>query len=183
MRLTMHRVVLATASSLMLLATVGCATRRADTVAPEAGSPAYDQIDIFVRNWPDDIVEFALVRKNGMTTVTLVRPAYDRQPRIVVDSVGPMIAYAPMVASLLDSFDLWAMNAPNAAGAACTTVAGQRNCVITTRDYSLVMQVKRGGKIRVQRYTGLAIRPRSPKARALGDFLLAWARQRETQAP
>ena len=82
---------------------------------------------------------------------------------------------------MLDSFDIWAMNAPDAPGAACRTVNGQRSCAITWEDYSLVMRVESGGTARVQRYTGLERSTGNPSARALADFVLAWARERENE--
>ena len=84
-----------------------------------------------------------------------------------------------MVVQMLNSFDIWALNAPDAPGAACRTVLGQRSCNITFNDYSLVMQVQRGREVRVQRYTGLEKRTSNQSARALGDFVFAWARKRD----
>lgn len=82
-----------------------------------------------------------------------------------------------------DSFDVWAMNAPNAPGAACRTVDGQRSCAITWEDYSVVMRVESGGDVRVQRYTGLEKSTGTPSVRALGDFVLAWASKLEGSGP
>ena len=84
-----------------------------------------------------------------------------------------------MVERMLSSFDIWALNAPDAPGAACRTVLGQRSCSITFNDYSLVMQVQRGREVRVQRYTRLEKSTSNRSARALGDFVFAWARMRE----
>jgi len=84
-----------------------------------------------------------------------------------------------MVVRLLNSFDIWALNAPDAPGAACRTVLGERSCSITFNDYSLVMRVQRGREVRVQRYTGLEKSTSNRSARALGDFVFEWARQRE----
>jgi len=84
-----------------------------------------------------------------------------------------------MAVRMLDAFDLWALNAPDAPGAACRTILGERSCSITFNDYSLVMQVQRGREVRVQRYTGLEKRNSNHSARALGDFIFAWARTRE----
>ena len=137
---------------------------------------------LYARNWPVEEVELALVRDTGGSTVTLFRPARDGNPRIVLDSVGPSSADAEEVRVMLDSFDVWELNAPNAPGAACRTVDGQRSCAITSNDYSLVMQVERGWDVRVQRYTGLESSMGSRQARALGDYVLAWARRREAGA-
>lgn len=82
-----------------------------------------------------------------------------------------------MVVRMLASFDIWALNAPDAPGAACKTVRGQRSCSITFNDYSLVMRVQRGRQVRVQRYTGLENSTSNQSARALGDFVFAWARR------
>ena len=84
-----------------------------------------------------------------------------------------------MVERMLRSFDIWALNAPDAPGAACRTVLGQRSCAITFNDYSLVMQVQRGREVRVQRYTGLEKSTSNRSARELADFIFAWARMRE----
>lgn len=83
-----------------------------------------------------------------------------------------------MVVQMLNAFDLWALNAPDAPGAACRTVLGQRSCSITFIDYSLVMQVQSGRDVRVQRYTRLEKSTANQSARALGDFVFAWARKR-----
>ncbi len=163
---------------------VGCANGAAPSTRPAAqvgalASPSITRFDIFVRNGPNDVVELALTRKAGRSTVTLVRPAYEGRPRVVLDSSGPSERDAERVVAMLDSFDIWAMNAPNAAGAACRPVGGRRNCIITFRDYSIVMLVRRGNRERAQRYTGLDTRSPNRRARALGDFILTWARERE----
>jgi hypothetical protein len=111
--------------------------------------------------------------------VTLARPAREN-PRVLLDSVGPAPLDAEMVRAMLDSFDVWAMNAPDAPGAACKTVLRIRRCYPTFKDYSLVMRVESGGEIRVQRYTGLQKNTSNRSARALGDFVLAWARQAQS---
>lgn len=59
------------------------------------------------------------------------------------------------------------------------TVRGGRTCSITVNDYSLVMRVQRGRDVRVQRYTGLEHSTGNPTARALADFVFAWARARQ----
>jgi hypothetical protein len=142
-------------------------------------SPPIDRLFVYARTWPTEEVELALIRDAGESTVTLFRPARDGRPRIVLDSVGPGPEDVEEVGAMLDSFDVWAMNAPNAPGAACRTVNGQRSCAITFNDYSLVMRVESGGEVRVQRYTHLELSTASPSARALADLVLAWARKRE----
>jgi hypothetical protein len=143
-------------------------------------SPPIDRLFIFVRKWPTEDVQLTLIRDAGESTVTLFRQARDGRPRIVLDSIGPAREDADMVVAMLASFDIWAMNAPNAAGAACRTVYGERYCAATIEDYSLVMRVESGDEVRVQRYTQLEKRTSSRSARALGDFVLEWARKRET---
>ena len=83
-----------------------------------------------------------------------------------------------MVVRMLNAFDIWALNAPDAPGAACRTVMGERSCSITFNDYSLVMRVQSGQEVRVQRYTGLEKSKSNQSARALGDFVFEWARNR-----
>lgn len=170
---------------LVAACTLGCAGGTAPNAVPASrpASGSIDRFDIFVRNWPDDVAELALSRKDGRTTVTLARPGYEGRRRVLLDSIGPSEQHAPKVAAMLDSFDIWAMNAPNASGAACQTAAGRRNCVITHQDYSIVMLVRRGNRERVQRYTGLDTRTGNRRARALGDFILSWAREREGRPP
>ena len=101
----------------------------------------------------------------------------------MLDSAGPGQKVPDEVVALLDSFDLWAMNAPNAPGAACMTLDEQRICNRTVNDYSLAMKVQSGTEVRVQRYTGLDKSTAHPAARALGDFVLGWARKREARGP
>ena len=124
----------------------------------------------------------AVIRDAGESTVVLFRQARDGQPRIVLDSIGPgpKEQEPEEVREMLASFDVWALNAPNAPGAACRTVNGERSCAITWNDYSLVMRVESGGQVRVQRYTGLEKSTGHASARALADFVLAWARERES---
>lgn len=141
---------------------------------------------LFVRNAAREAVELTLTRDARGNTVTLVRPDYDgrrrpwRRSGRVLDSIGPDEQDTDnMAVRMLNSFDIWALNAPDAPGAACRTVIGQRSCSITFNDYSLVMRVQRGREVRVQRYTGLEKSTSNPSARALGDFVFAWARKRE----
>jgi hypothetical protein len=77
---------------------------------------------------------------------------------------------------------VWAMADPDAPGAACRTYQGQWTCSPTVNDYSLVMRVIIGGVTRNQRYTRLNESASNQRARALGDFVLAWARKREGTA-
>ena len=144
-------------------------------------SPPIDRLFIFARNWPDDYVELSLIRDAGGSTLVLFRPYREGHPRTVIDSIGPGATEPEEVHTMLASFDIWAMKAPDAPGAACRTVNGQRSCAISWEDYSLVMRVESGGKVRVQRYTGLEKSTGNPSARALADFVLAWARERENE--
>jgi hypothetical protein len=144
-----------------------------------APSPRIDRFLLFTRNWPTEEVEFALTRNAGQSTLVLYRPAREGKPRIVLDSVGPRPEDTEEVREMLASFDVWALNAPNAPGAACRTTNGQRSCHPTINDYSLVMQVESGGEVRVQRYTHLELGTAVPSARGLADFMLAWARKRD----
>ena len=166
---------------------VGC-SGRADTnaltpsTARATGTRSFDVLLIFVRDWEaGEDVELGLIRdrRTGRSTITLIREERVGRPRIVLDSIASGEKGADAVLAKLDSFDIWAMNAPNAPGAACRTVNGQRRCAITAQDYSLVMQVERGRRVRVQRYTHLERLASSRQVRALGDFILTWARERE----
>ena len=169
-------------SLLIVAASCIACTRRADpNVVPASPmgafvSPSIERLDLYVRNWPDEFVELTLVRRAGQSTVTLFRPAHDGRPRFVFDSIGPGPKDAEMVVALLDSFDVWSMAAPDAPGGACRTKGKGRNCAATTKDYTVVMGVKIGGEYRAQRYTQLEKRT-ALSARALGDFILEWARQ------
>ena len=144
-------------------------------------SPPIDRLFLFARNWPTEEVELFVFREGGQSTIVLFRPAREGQPRVVLDSIGPAPEEPEEVGEMLASFDIWALNAPNAPGAACTTVNGERFCDITWNDYSLVMRVESGSHVRVQRYTGLEKSTGHPSARALGDFVLAWARERQNE--
>ena len=163
---------------------IGCTNRaqpNALSAAPAEAlvAPPIDRLDLFVRNAARDAVELTMTRDAGERTVTLVRPAYDGRRRVVLDSIGPAEQDTELVLPTLDSFDVWALNAPDAPGAACKTVMGQRSCSITFNDYSLVMRVQSGREVRVQRYTGLEKSTANRSARALADFVFAWARKRE----
>ena len=156
---------------------IGCSD---DAPTSPAVSPPIDVFLLYTRNWPTEEVELEVVRDAGETRVTLFRPARDAQPRVVLhESIGPGPEEPEKVREMLESFDVWALNAPNAAGAACSTKNGQRICNPTFNDYSLVMQVQSGGRVRVQRYTHLELSTAVPSARGLADFVLAWARELE----
>ena len=161
---------------------VGCANRATPTALPASApsvSPPIDRLFIYVRNWPTEEVELVLVRRPGNSTLTMYRPARDKRPPIMLESIGPGQPEPEMVSAMLASFDIWAMNDPDAPGAACWTVMGERSCHPTFKDYSLVMRVESGPEVRVQRYTRLEKSTSSRSARALGDFVLEWARKRE----
>ena len=160
---------------------IGCTHRVKPAAAPDAAvvAPAIDRLDLFVRNAAREAVELTLTRDARGSTVTLGRPAYDGRPAVVLDAIGPGEPDADMVVRLLNSFDFWALNAPDAPGAACRTVMRQRSCSITFKDYSLVMRVQSGREVRVQRYTRLEKSTSNRSARALGDFVFEWARKRE----
>jgi hypothetical protein len=161
----------------MLPLCVGCTDSTSPARAPE--SPPIDRLFIFVRDWPTDYVELSLIRDAAGSTLVLFRPPAEGQPRVVIDSIGPGATEPAEIGMMLDSFDIWALNADDAPGAACRTVNGQRSCAITWNDYSLVMRVESGDEVRVQRYTGLEEWSTSSPPRALGDFILAWVRRLE----
>ena len=162
---------------------LGCSTAEPLSPDPQIPDPPIHRFLLYARNWPTEEVELALVREIGGSTVTLFRPARDGRPRVVLDSIGPSPTDVEEVRAMLDSFDIWALNEPNAPGAACRTVDGQRSCAITWNDYSVVMQVERGWDVRVQRYTHLELGTSSASVRALGNYVLEWARRREGSAP
>ena len=142
-------------------------------------SPPIDRLLIFVRNWPTDYVELALTRDAAGVTLVLFHPPGDGQPRVVIDSIGPGATEPEEIRDLLATFDVWALNAPFAPGAACKGEDEDRVCAITWNDYSVVMLVESGDEVRVQRYTRLDSSNASSPARALGDFVLAWTRRLE----
>ena len=156
---------------------IGCSDKPTEPTV----SPPIDRFYLFTRNWPTEEVELSLIRENGKSTAVLFIPERADHPRIVLDSIGPSETEPVEITEMLGTFDVWALNAPNAPGAACRTVNGQRSCNITFEDYSLVMQVESGNQVRVQRYTHLEARPTSDPARALADYALAWARSRQVQ--
>ena len=158
---------------------IGCTNRAKPAVAPESAealvAPPIDRVDLFVRNAAREFVELTATRHARGSTVTWSVQRYDGRLR----PIGPPVQDTDMVERMLSSFDIWALNAPDAPGAACRTVMGERSCAITFNDYSLVMRVQSGRKVRVQRYTGLEKSTSNRSARALGDFVFAWARERE----
>jgi hypothetical protein len=166
----------AAGAALALACCIGC-TNRAKLNAPAAAIveasvvPSIDRVDLFVRNAAREAVQLTLTRDTRDSTVAwYVLRSDGRQPPI-----GRGEQDTDMVVRMLNSFDIWALNAPDAPGAACRTVLGQRSCSITFNDYSLVMRVQRGREVRVQRYTGLEKSTSSRSARALGDFVFEWA--------
>ena len=164
---------------LVVVGVIGCAPLPPGPPAPASGPPRIDRLFIFVRDWPTYDVELQLVRRAGKSTVTLFRQARNGRPRIVLDTIGPRATDVDEIRAMLDSFDVWALNAPNAPGAACSTVKRQRSCRATHDDYSIVMRVEAGREVRVQRYTNLKASTSNETARALGDFVLAWAWKRD----
>lgn len=159
----------------------GCIGCGDDPPTSPAKSPPIDRLFIYARNSSPDVkkeeVELALTREAGRSTLVMFIPARPEHPRIVLDSIGPIPEEPERVRAMLASFDVWALNAPNAPGAACFTVNGQRSCNITFEDYSLVMRVESGSQVRVQRYTGLEKSTGNATARGLADYVLAWARE------
>ena len=157
---------------------IGCGN---DAPTSPAKSPPIDRLFIYARNSSPDVskeeVELILTRESGQSTLVMFIPARPEHPRIVLDSIGPVPDEPEKVRAMLKSFDVWALNAPNAPGAACSTVNGQRSCNITFEDYSLVMRVESGSEVRVQRYTHLELSSAVPAARGLADYVLAWARE------
>jgi hypothetical protein len=166
--------------SLALASCIGCTHRAKPNALPATPAEAFvaapiDRLDLFVRNAARQAVELTLTRDTRGSAVTWYVQRYDGRQR----PIGSAEEDTEMVVLMLNSFDIWALNAPDAPGAACKTVRGRRTCAITFNDYSLVMRVQRGGEVRVQRYTGLEKRMSNQAARALGDFVFAWARKRE----
>ena len=141
-------------------------------------SPQLDSMIIVVLNRPVETVRLTVVRHGGASITTLTRMPGQGRPGELLDSIGPVRGDPEMVRELHRRFDIWAMNEANAPGASCTTVAGQRNCVVVDDDYSVVMMVRSGPQVRVQRYIDLHSSASSRQARALGDFILAWAHER-----
>ena len=159
---------------------VGCTNRAKPNALPAAPAeasvaPPIDRVDLFVRNAAREAVELSLTRDTRGSTVTWYVQRFDGRRR----PIGPAEQDTDTAVLMLNTFDIWALNAPDAPGAACRTVLGQRSCSITFNDYSLVMRVQRGREERVQRYTGLEKSTSNRSARALGDFVFAWAQKRQ----
>lgn len=148
--------------------------------SPERAVPAaeIDRLLVFVRNWPDEYVEIDFTRSARGNTLVMYRPAQPGVPRILLDSIGPQPDDPKEIVELLQTFDVWAMADSNAVGAACNTKRGGWICNPTFNDYSLVMAVTRRGVSRSQRYTRLGESSSNRRARALGDFVVAWSRAR-----
>ena len=158
---------------------IGCTHRARPNALPAAPAeasvaPPIDRVDLFVRNAAREAVELTLMRDTRGNTVTWYVTRSDGRQR----PTGPAEPDTDMVVRMLNSFDIWAMNAPDAPGAACRTVLGEWSCSITFNDYSLVMRVQRGKEVRAQRYTGLEKSTSNRSARALGDFVFAWRRRK-----
>ncbi len=137
-----------------------------------------DRLLIFVRDWPNEYVEIDFKRTGGQSTLIMYRPPQPGIPRVLLDSIGPSTEDPVQVTQLLKDFNVWALADSNAAGAACNTKQGAWVCNPTFNDYSLVMAVTRRGQNRSQRYTRLGESGSNKTARALGDFVFAWSRQR-----
>jgi len=185
----------AAGTALALACCIGCTTRASPAIAPESDAalrrakpntlptaaaeavvaPPIDRLDLFVRNAAREAVQLTLTRDTRGGTETWYVLRHDERGR----PLGPVEQDTDMPVRLLNSFDVWALNEPDAPGAACRTVMGQRSCSVTFNDYSLVMRVQRGREVRVQRYTRLEKSTSNQSARALADFVFAWARTRE----
>ena len=167
--------------------TLACSQRtRPDAPGPASqsmSSRSFERVAIAVLGVSESL-HLTMERKKGYSTIVLVRMARNGLSARMLDSIGPIPTDPERVRQLLTSFDVWELNAPNSRGAACTTYRGERQCKLTVNDYSVVMEVVRRRNTRVQRYTGLEqdtslSAPRRRSARALGDFIFAWAREAE----
>lgn len=151
-----------------------------------------DLMRIFVRNWPSEnvseYVQIEFKRIDAGSMLLMYRPAQPAtgqlpaQPRILLDSIGPQEDPPAEIVEIVRTFNVWAMADSNAAGAACSTKTGAWVCNPTFGDYSLVLGVESGGTRRSQRYTGLDESTGNKAARALGDFVFAWSRERAGSA-
>ena len=160
---------------------IGCSDEPTST-SPD--HPSINRLEMFVRDtreFPGEEVEFVLARSDSGSTLTVFRPAREWRPRLVLDSIGPGAQEPEEIREILASFDVWTMAAPDAPGAACAMANGQWICHPVSNDYTLVMGVASGDVYRAQRYTRLESSPASRPVRALGDFVLAWARRLEGQ--
>ena len=168
------------AVAIVVACSVGCSD---EPTSPdrEIAASEIDRLAIFVRDWPDEYVEIRLERNAGQSTLVIFRPPQPGLPRVVIDSIGPSKDDTEEIAELLSKFDVWAMADSNAVGAACNTKSGQWICRPTFNDYSVVIGVTGGGTTRAQRYTRLRESTSSKTAHALGDYVLAMARRRQTR--
>jgi hypothetical protein len=166
---------------LILTAGLGCDDSPTSLVRP-SGSPPIERLQIFVTDWPDRHVEIDFRRQAGGSTLVMFRPPQPGVPRVLLDSIGPNAEDPEEIVELLRTFNVWALADSNAAGAACSTKTGQWVCNPTFNDYTLVMAVDGGGTRRAQRYTGLGASTSNQTARALGDFVFAMMRRRESSA-
>ena len=150
-------------------------------VQPDTRVPAssIERLQIYVRGWPIDEVELDMNVVEGQRRLILYRPARDGQPELLLASISPDMKEWENVDALLQSYDVWELANPDAPGAACRTYKGQPTCNPTFNDYSIAMRVIVGGVTRNQRYTRLDGDNSAHVARAMGDFVLAWARERE----
>lgn len=165
---------------------IGCGSRTEQSAQPSSSragaSPQLDSLDILVLNRPIEMVLLKVVRDASGSTIKLTRLPYHGRAGAVLDSIGPVSEYPEKLRELLRTFDVWAMNAPNAPGASCRTDhTGLRRCIVAEDDYSIVMRVGRDRRVRVQRYIDLGSSASNPQARALGDFILAWAHSRDAE--
>jgi hypothetical protein len=167
------------AIAIVSAAVAGCTDQ---PMGPTRVDPAqFDRVRVYVaRSAPVvEDVELAFVREGGMSTVSLFRPDGIEQA-LLLDTIGPQPEDPDKVRQMLASFDLWTLTAPDAPGGACRTVSGERNCNLTHTNYTVVLMVEIDGVKRAQRYTGLDKSSANASVRALGDFVLAWARERES---
>jgi hypothetical protein len=159
----------------------GCGNGQSTAPAPSNATGPIDRLLVFARDWPNEYVEIDFKRDANGRTLVMFSPPHGGQPRVLLDSVGPATDDPPEIVELLSRFDVWAMADSNATGAACNTSKGYWNCKATSNDYSLVMQVIRGGVSRSQRYTNLHAGTANENARALADFMIAWKRKVEAR--
>ena len=146
--------------------------------------PPIDRLELFARDtreFPGEEVEVILTRGSSGSTLTVFRPGREWRPRLVLDSIGPGAQEPDEIREILASFDVWAMAERDAPGAACGTENGLWVCHPVSNDFTLVMGVGSGDEYRAQRYTHLELGTAVLSARALGDYLLSWARSLEAR--
>lgn len=159
----------------------GCSNGQTTEPAPSNVTGPIDRLQVFARDWPDEYVEIDFKREANGSTLVMISPPHGGQPSVLLESIGPATNDPPQIVELLNRFDVWAMADSNAAGAACNTSKGYWDCNATSNDYSLVMQVIRGGVSRSQRYTNLHSQSANANARALADFMIAWKHEVESR--